>query len=186
LIPSRPGVIWDACGLLNLVVTGHAPAILASLGCPSYVIPRLRVGEVYFMRPLPEDDPLGRLVPIDLTPLLDARFPLDVELGRAEQELYAEFALTLDDGEALTCAVAAVRRLWMASDDRAAIRLATSLPVPVPVWTTPEWLKHWADADRVATDMLRDVLRRVHLCARYIPPRSHSLRDWWNGHLTSL
>ena len=31
-----PGVVWDACGLLNLAATNRADEILGHLGCPSF------------------------------------------------------------------------------------------------------------------------------------------------------
>jgi hypothetical protein len=172
-------LIWDACGLLNLAATARAGAILAALDCPCCVVDDVRAAEILFLRPLPEEDPHGNLVPVDLSELLDAGLLREVTLTAAEQELYVQYAREVDDGEALTAAAAVSRQFRVATDDRRAIRLPGSLDVPPPVVTTPEWLKHWADASQVDGEALGSVLRRVELCARYRPRRAHPLHDWW-------
>jgi hypothetical protein len=176
-------VIWDACALLNLVATAREQEILTSLSCPCYVVKEVRVGETSYHRPLPEEDPEGRLVPVDLSPLLGLGLLQDVALTPDEQELFVEYALEIDDGEARTAAVAASRGYRIATDDRPAIRFAGSLDPAPAVLTTPEWLKLWAEATQADEEVLGDVLRRIELCARYHPRRLHPLFDWWSKHV---
>jgi hypothetical protein len=182
-VRTRPGLIWDACGLLNLAATTHASEVLEALGCPSYVTAFVRTGEVFYLRSLPEEDPRQALRPVDLTPLLETGLLQAVELEVVEQATFVEFARDLDDGEAHTAAVAVHRRLHVVTDDRRALRALAALSPPVPVLTTPDWVKEWADTGAVAPDVLADTLRRIQISARFSPRRTHPLRNWWLDHL---
>ena len=180
---SEIPLIWDACGLLNLAATAQAQEILTALSCPSYVVAQVHAAEVLFLRPLPEEDPQGNLVEMDLSELFSAGLLEEVSLTAAEEELFVRYAQEVDDGEARTAAAAVSRGWRVATDDRAAIRLLRSLSLPPPVVTTPDWLKQWADTGQLDATSLDGVLRRVELCARYRPRRIHPLCDWWNGQM---
>src|SRR5579872_976556 len=104
--PAIAGLMWDTSGLLNLVATGHAAEILASLGCLSYVVDRVRTTEVIYIRPLPEKDPTGALIPVDLAPLLESNALYEVALTADELMTFVAFATDVDDGEARTAAAA--------------------------------------------------------------------------------
>jgi len=181
-----PGIAWDACGLLNLAATSAAGEILASQGCPSYVARQVREGEVLYQRPLPEEDPEGRLVPVDLSPLFEANLMVEIEPTEGERESAVIFAQEIDDGEALTAAIARHRRLRVATDDRAAIRLLTSLAPPIPVLRTPDWLRTWAAGAGVERAALAAAARRITLCARFVPRRGTPDHDWWQDRLEEL
>lgn len=160
------GVIWDACGLVNLAATARAEEVLRAMGCQSYVVREVREKEATHLRPIPEEDPQGQLVPIDFTPLLQAGLLQDVTLAAAEHATFVGFAGLVDDGEARTAAVAVHRGLWMATDDRGALRLLRSLSAPLTALTTPEWVSHWATTTGAGPQALGEVLRRIQLCAR--------------------
>jgi hypothetical protein len=180
---SEAPLIWDGCGLLNLAATARDHESLASLNCPSYVVTEVRKGEVPFLRPLPEEDPQGKLVSVDLSDLFAAGLLQEITLTAAEEELFVQYAREVDDGEARTAAAAVSRGLRVVIDDRGAIRLLGSLEASPPVLTTPEWLKHWADIAQVTEEVVGSVLRRVELCSRYRPRRTHLLYDWWQDHV---
>jgi hypothetical protein len=147
------------------------------------VVAELLAAEVLYLRPLPEEDPQGKLVPVDLSPLFTAGLLQEVTLTAAEEALFVRYAQEVDDGEARTAAVAISRGLRVVTDDRAALRLLRGLEPPPPVVTTPEWLKLWAEVGEVPAEAVGGVLRRVELCARYRPRRLHPLHDWWNSHV---
>ena len=178
---AASGILWDACDLLNLIATDRASEILPVFGCPSYVVKEVRLGEVFYLRPLPEEDPTGGLVPVEVTPLLNAGLLTEIELDASEQTLFVTYATVVDDGEARTAAVAAHRGFWMMTDDRPMLRLARGLSPPVPVLTTPEWLKHWVDTSGIASDALGEVIRRIEVCAHFVPRRAHLLKAWWDS-----
>ena len=176
---SAPGLVWDACSLLNLVATRRASDILTVFGCPSYVVKQVREGEVRYLRPLPEEDRQGTLVTVDLAPLFDVGAFQQVELEVAEQALFVDFATAIDDGEARSLAVAVQRGLWLVTDDRACLRLAREYPTPVPTITTPDLMKYWSEQASVDTATLTETIRRIQICANYHPRRVHPLNSWW-------
>lgn len=177
------GMVWDACTTLNLMATGHAPEILTCFGGPSYIVKQVREGEVFTLRPLPEEDPKGNLVPVDLLPLIRAGILNEVELTPAEEATFVTFAAHVDDGEARSSAVAAHRGLTLVTDDKASIRLVQGLAPPVGVLTTLDWVKRWVDEQAVDDATLGAALRRIEICAHYRPRRTHPLKAWWEAHV---
>src|SRR5205823_3752816 len=139
--------------------------------------------EATHLGPLPEEDPQGRLVPIDFAPLLQAGLLQDVAMAPSEDATSVEFARLVDDGEARTAAVAVHRSLRMATDDRGALRLLRSLAAPITALTTPEWVSLWATAAGIGQQALGEVLRRIQLCARYHPHHTHPMHQWWFANL---
>ncbi len=179
---SRAGLIWDACTLLNLAASGRIEVILASIGCKNFVVKEVRVEEVLYLRPLPEEDPRGELVSFDLLPLLEAGLLEDCELTADEQETFVRFAGRIDDGEAKTAAVALHRGYRVATDDRSALRLLGALTPPISTWTTLQWLKRWADQEQVGSEEMRAVLRNIRIRSNYRPRNRDPLYDWWESH----
>lgn len=181
---NPPGLVWDSCALINLAATGRAAEILALFDCPSCVVRQVLASEVLFLRPLPEEDPDAGLIAADLRPLLESGLLQEVDLSPEEQLTQVAFAARLDDGEAMSAAVAASRGLWLVTDDRPAIRLARSLPSPIAVLTTPEWVKFWMETAGIPRAILASALRGVRIRARYRPRPTDPLRPWWDEHLS--
>lgn len=174
-----PGLIWDACTLINLAATGRAEEVLRSMKCPCFVIQKVREDEVITLRPMPGENPLVKRHLLDLSPLLVNDALLDVTLTDEEQEMFVDLAVRLDDGEAMTLAVACHRGLTMVTDERKVLRLAETLPIPVMILTTPVWLKHWAEVSGLPADVLDDVQVQVETRARYHPHITDPLYNWW-------
>jgi hypothetical protein len=181
---ATAGWIWDACGLLNLVATARPAEILRALPALSHVVDRVLAQEVRYLRPLPEEDPEQRLVAVDLSPLLEPSLLREVTLSSNEESTYLAFVEEIDDGEALTCAVAQHRGFAVVTDDRAAIRLAGSVSPSLPIISTPEWVREWASATSASPQEITDVVRRISVCGKWIPRRLHPDHAWWMKHLT--
>ena len=175
-----PGLVWDACSLLNLVATRRAVDILESLRCPSYVVKQVREEETLYLRPLPEEDIQGKLVTVDLSELLNENCLKEVEITPKELELFVEFASQVDDGESLSMAVASCRDQWLATDDRRCIRVANGYSKAIVTVTTPDWLKYWAEKSAVDLTIIAATIRNIEICARYQPHRLHPLKEWWS------
>lgn len=119
---------------------------------------------------------------IDLTPLI---VPGLVEVVSATEEglgLFIDLSIELDDGEAMTAALAIQRGYSVATDDKAAIRVIAER---VPVFSTLELVKLWADKHQVAAARLQDALANLRIRGSYVPGRGHPLRPWWNDILGS-
>jgi hypothetical protein len=99
--------------------------------------------------------------------------------GASEQTLYVEQSIVVDDGEAMSIAIAASRNLELAIDDKQASNHAHRTFRDLRLWTTPEILKLWADTAALSPEFLRNVLFSIETRARYSPPKSHPLSSWW-------
>ncbi len=100
-----------------------------------------------------------------------------------ENQTFVSFAATLDDGEAITGAIAAHRNWAIGSDDGGAIRFFVRRAPPLQVITTPELIRFWVDAAMLPPDQIRAVLQRVRIRARYEPGTKHPLYHWWRAHV---
>jgi hypothetical protein len=91
--------------------------------------------------------------------------------------------MSLDDGEAMTVAVAESRRFVVATDDKKAKRVAqrdgSSI---VEVVSTPMLLHHWSKMKRPSGDVVRSAINRVEVSARFRPGSAEPLKVWWDSH----
>ena len=168
-------VINDASVLLNLLAAGCIAEIAQALDW-QFAICTLVRDEIKKLR-----DPLtGDMVAVDITSLVESGVIQILELsGEDEQALYVEQSIVVDDGEAMSIAIAASRELELAIDDRQA-RNHTGRTFPdLKLWTTPEIIKLWADIVRLSPQRLREVFVSIEVRARYSPPKSHPLFAWW-------
>lgn len=123
----------------------------------------------------------GEMVPIDITPLIDSGVLEVLELeNEAESMRYVEQVLYVDDGEAMSIAIAVSRGLDLAIDDRQATNHILRQFPQVKIWTTPGILHHWATAANVSGSRMAEVILRIESRARYFPARSHELAPWWS------
>jgi len=168
--------IIDTCCLINLLAVGRVDDWLPSLGL-RWHISSAATTEALFLR---ATDEAGRPVkePVDLQPLVtDGVLRVCGTESSEETALYVRLAAELHDGEAMALALAKCRNWVIATDDRKCRRLAAELGVPVV--TTPELMKRWADACSPAPGDLAAALRRIEDRARFRPPDDSPLRDWW-------
>lgn len=168
-------LINDSCVLLNLLAGGCLAAIAADTGWQFAICPAVR-DEVKKLR----DAETGELVPVDIDPMIASGLLLVLELtGDTEETLYVEHSVDLDDGEAMSIAIAANRRLELAIDDKQAIMRARKAFPELRLWSTPEILKRWSDGARVSAEKMRAIIQLIETRARYFPPRSDPLSEWW-------
>jgi hypothetical protein len=167
----------DSSVLLNLLATNRF-AEIASGGIWQFAVCPAVLGEVIELR----DHHTGELVPVDLGPLISSGVLQLLELsGDEEEALYIEQAIVVDDGEAMSIAIAASRHLELAIDDKQASNHARHRFPEIKLWTTPEILKHWADSESVDAVSLCATIQLIESRSRYIPPKSHPLNTWWQA-----
>lgn len=166
-------VVTDADVLMNLLASGCLEEILTTLGITLLVPPTVSNETIYLEG---VDERSGR-VPIELSPFEAAGLVSVPELGPDELDLLVELAAVVDDGEAEVIAIAIVRQLTMATDDRKARRVAESRSVALV--TTPELLQRWQATASVPPDRVGEALRSIERRSRYRPAVTHALYDWW-------
>jgi predicted nucleic acid-binding protein len=167
----------DSSVLLNLLAADCLAELSADLQWQAVICSAVR-DEVKKLR----DAETGDMAPVDIGPLLASGLLQVVEVaGDAEQALYIEQAIVVDDGEAMSIAIAACRGLDLAIDDKQATNHARRTFPGMKLWNTPEILKLWVETASVPRERLQKVIRLIETRARYFPPRSHPLAAWWYG-----
>lgn len=165
----------DASVLLNLLATGCFEAIATAIN-KQFAICTSVEAEVRSLR----DPETGKMIPVDIKPFFQSGILRLLELeGEQEEALYVEQAAIVDDGEAMSLAIASVRSLEVAIDDRKARRLAGERFPELCLWTTPEILKLWAEQSKCSKAILCSTILSIEAAARYFPPRAHPLSSWW-------
>lgn len=95
------------------------------------------------------------------------------------------FAASLDDGEAITGAIAVHRDWAIGSDDRRAIAFFAKVAPQLQRISTLELMKHWADTTEQPPDAVRAALRNVRAREKYEPHVTHPLYAWWRTYMES-
>ena len=177
----RSTLLLDASCLLNLYA-GHfrdiAVVLPHQIAVADYV---LDVEALYVWRP----DPAGaREEPesVDLSSLVDEGLVRVMGLETPDEEAtFVELAAVVDDGEAMTGALAAHRQCALATDDRKARRVLGEQIPTVPLLSTLELLKLWVDGAAVPDTELRAAVEGIRVGASYVPGPRDPLYSWWQG-----
>lgn len=177
-------LLLDACCAINVLASGVAEEILRVLPYEVAAAELVVDREVLALRaesPKNGGDAEDDAEEVTLQPLVDAGLlqvlaPADDE----EQAMFVALALQLDDGEAMTGALAIHREGVVATDDRKAIRVLTEEVEPgVKVLRTSELVKTWADTRDCSPERVREALEAIEMSASFIPPRNDPLEGWW-------
>lgn len=169
--------IIDACCTINLYAAGDLMTMLPALGAEWHVAESVITETRYVRRADPDDESKLVREPINLRPALDAGVLRTFTATDEELALFVELVVDLGDGEAMCLAVAQSRGWTLATDDRQARRVASERGVPV--LTTAEIVKTWADATAAGDATVAGVLRNIRRFARFTPHRTMPLHEWW-------
>ena len=165
----------DSSVLLNLLAADCLASIAADTGWQFAICPAVR-DEVKRLR----DAQTGEMIEVDVTPHIVSGLLQILELsGEEEQLLYVEQSIVVDDGEAMSIAIAVHRQLALAIDDKQATNHTHRKFPEIRLWSTPEILKHWTKVGCVDAKRLCEAIRLIETRARYFPAQSHALADWW-------
>ena len=177
-----PLLILDASTLLNLYATGRLQEIAASapyrFAAAEYVLEE----EALFIWEQGVGDPAPQPVNLDLNPLIEDGL-LEVLALDTDEEVatYVDFAISIDDGEAITAALALHRDCAVATDDRKARRVITDRMPSARLVSTLDLLSEWAEAAQLSTSELQRVMGAMKSGASYVPGRRDPHFEWWLG-----
>ena len=175
-------LLLDASCLLNLFATDRIRDIALAqpyrLGVADYV---LEQEALYVWRSGSVEGQEER-VPVDLTPFIDEDIIQVLRLeNRNEETTFVDLASIIDDGEAITAALAVHRGCAVTTDDRKARRvLAEHTPI-VPLVSTLELLRQWAEESSVTQSDLRAAMNAMRSGASYVPGERDPSYDWWRS-----
>ncbi len=173
--------LLDCCSLLNLYATRHLAEILEALDV-RFAVAEAVVGEAgYVLRGGDSENATEREL-VDLQPLITAGL---LEVWRPESEAeyvsFVNFAAEVDDGEAMTCALALHRGAAIVTDDRKTLKVLPRLAPMVLALTTSQVVRLWADSSQVERTVLQAALLDIQTRARFVPGRHDPLSLWWDG-----
>lgn len=174
-------LLQDACVLINLLASGRFEDIARECGY-QFVAATAACDEALFIR----DAATGEPVLVDLAPYLTAGLleKIDVET-EDERASYVAYATLLDDGEAMSLALAEARHLLLATDDRKARALILRESINVELSSTVGVLQAWEKAAGIEKSEMSQILARLQKCARFTPPAGHPDRVWWDARTTA-
>ncbi len=170
-------LLIDTCVLINLLASGEIKPILKVAAQQSLLCSVVENESIY----LRADDPQDGLEKVNLQPLIEdgGLTVCDIETLEEEQ-LYVNYASVLDDGEAMSLAIALARGWNLATDERKARRLFLEAANNADLLTTTSTLiRGWAEAKKIISTRLKSVLLQIENRARYRPPIWDVNRQWW-------
>ncbi len=167
--------LLDSSVLINILASDHVEEVLKTLTAGAGVCTAVMAEALYLRGERPTD----ARTRVCLQPLID-RGLLEEHSVQTEEEraLYVDLAADLDDGEAMTLAIAYERRIITATDDKKARRIARArFGNAVRLLGTADIMIGWAnDQDDMS---VRTVLRRIEVVAQFRPPNDDPLLRWW-------
>ena len=173
-------LLLDASTLLNLYATGRLREI-ASAGPNRFAVAEYVLREeALFVWQQKSVDEAPEPVPLELSPLIEDGLIEVMTLHAGEEvETFVNFALSIDDGEAITGALAFHRGCAVATDDRKARRVIAERAPLVPLVSTLDLLSEWAETAQLPTRDVRQVMEAMRSSASYVPGPRDPRFEWW-------
>lgn len=177
-VPSHSVAILDACVLINLLASGRAEEILTGSEY-RFGICTVASSESIYLRSADSNAPPEE-VKLDLF-VKSKCLTVYALSGETEQLLYVDYAADLDDGEAMTLALAFSRGFSMATDDRKARRIfLEEIGDATRLLSTAQILRMWSKKAGLSSGELKKVLLEVSRRGRFSPHSGDPDFSWWS------
>ena len=180
---SLPELIFlDTGCLLNLYASRNLESIMTTISSDFAVADYVLDQEAIYVWSGSQNDESRERTPVNIVPLIQQNL-IRVEslLSESEKSTFIDLAARMDDGEAITGALAIHRNGGVATDDVKARRILTQWAVPVPVISTLDLVKQWAELAGMESGDVRQILQNIYWGATYFPGRRDPLYDWWRS-----
>jgi predicted nucleic acid-binding protein len=172
-------MLLDACVVINLYASRYMEDILRATTMTVGIVDAV-VREAGHVRKGGAGDDANELDPIELGAMIGAGALRRVNLGDEELDEYVALTQILDDGEAMTVAIALSHGATVATDEKKAVRVIAGR---VPVVSSLHMVKRWADAQMLDPVAVARVLGDIRERGRYVPGNRHPLRQWWDANI---
>ena len=173
-------LILDASCLLNLYATERFGDIAASLREQVAVADYVLEEEALFIRREASADGEDDQLLVDLSPFVSEGLVEVMRLASPNEEAtFVALAAIIDDGEAVTAALAVHRGCSVATDDRKARRVLSERAPTVPLISTLDLVAQWAETMSVPLLELPSALERMRSGASYVPGPRDPRYQWW-------
>ena len=177
---AKPNLLLDASCLINLCASGCLADLASELPFQLCVVNYVKDREALWVgsEEATQENQKTLISPL-LAPLIRNNHITLFSLLPAETALFVSLALEMDDGEAMTEAVAISRRFAMAIDDRKARKTIIKSAPSIELFTNPDLLWKWSQTGSIRPDHLRKVLISIQRDASYMPSQTHPRGNWW-------
>jgi len=179
------GVILDGCTLLNLYASRRIAEILGTMSRPCAVADYVRDQEALWVGRC-KSGPAAERERVDVGPLVASGL-VEVLTLKGDEEMAHFLTLVsssrIDDGEAMSGALAHARGLAVATDDRAALKVFGRHLPPIPTCSTASLVRHWAECAAVDAALLARALVDIRERATFEPGPRDPLQPWWRAAL---
>ncbi len=179
-------LLLDSYSIVNLYASTYFASLIESLDGEACIADYV-LRESQFVRTKHENGEEER-EPIRLDSFIQGGVLRVLELeSDLEFEQFLLLAVRLDDGEAATLSLAALRKGTLITDDRKALTIAAEMSVPT--LTTPDVVHGWAERHQPMEQEICAALENIRFRARYEPGMRHPRWSWWqavieSGHLS--
>lgn len=179
---QRNYLIIDACVLLNLIATGVIQEILTLIAQSSMICILVKNESLY----LRKEDDINENESVDIDTFINQGVIEICDCQNAEeQEFFVNLAASLDDGEAMSLAIALSRNWHLATDDKKARRIfKENNSNDNFLISTTDLIKMWAESEIIDDDTIKSILLKVERKASFRPPKSDPNLQWWNDILS--
>jgi predicted nucleic acid-binding protein len=182
LVFSHDCLILDACCVLNLYASYQMESILTAIPVQKAVADYVKDHEALYIWAGPGEDVLKERESVNLDYFVDQDLIKIAALNEEDEaNTFLHFASELDDGEAITGAIALHRNWAIATDDKKARALFSRDAPNNQIITTPELVKHWADSRNPSLGTIKTAIKNIQSRGRYFPDKQHPLYEWWQG-----
>ena len=173
-------LLLDASCLLNLYATGRLHDVAQTVPWQLAVVDYVMEEEALYVRATEQYEGQRETEPVDLSQLIEGGMLLIVSLEEpGEQAYFVELAAELDDGEAMTGAIAINRGFAFAIDDRKARRVLGERSPDVRLVSTIELVHLWSAT--VPAQEINRALQALRYGVRYVPGNRDPLYGWWRN-----
>jgi len=172
-------VVLDASSILNLYATGRMRDILTVTPSGAGIVEYVLQKEALFVRGT--DPSQGEIKePVVLDPLINEGLLRVFRLeSSAETALFVDLASQMDDGEAMTAAIAICRSCSLATDDQKALRILSVRAPHLDVTTTLGLIRRWAEATSTPRVILEALEESMRTKASYRFSERDPHYGWW-------
>ena len=180
-ISNHAAIILDACCVMNLYASQKMVDILLSISETVAVAAYVMDYEALSIYSVSKSDSSLQREKIDLHKLINDEVLIRTDLANeAEQQAFIDFAARrLDDGEAMTMAIAVNRDWAVATDDRAARRILAQRQKTIQLISTPELVQHWVETQKPDRETVRQALLNIEARANFLLGRRDPRYEWW-------
>ena len=177
-------IVLDACVIINLYASRRMREILSDLHFSFAAAESVSTDETLYVRRGGDGEDAAEKDPLELQAMISSGSLTLLSLeSEAEEETFVTLAAEMDDGEALTLAIALNRGFSVATDDRKARRSLAG--EHSRVYSTLELLHQWAGTRALSAQEIAVLLSNVRDRGKFVPPRGDPFEGWWNARMSS-